>query len=149
MTNKIKKQTLLGKMPNKKKPASVTQKRPVTQPQAYRPKTNEVITATAAQPKKSRKGIILFAIILLGFVMMPKPILITYQALGMVSQSVFWPGVFGHGAIVFDSSLSPMANLERDTLYLCRDKTLPSSCQKYQIIQQQGFFAALKKLISD
>ena len=79
----------------------------------------------------------------------PKPQLLTYEKLGLVTQSVYWPGLFGYGAMLFDSNLQPNADLARNSLYLCQNNKQPDTCQKYRITEQGGFFSALNKLILD
>ncbi len=150
MTNKIKKQSLLGKTPQRKKTQPVSNKRkaPTTTPKTAAEQSNSANTTVQAKPK-SRTLMITLAILLLGFLITPKPQLITYQKLGLVTQSVYWPGIFGYGANLFDSSLEPRADLERNTLYLCQNLKQPDSCQKYRITEQKGVFSAIKKLILD
>ncbi|OHU86768.1 MULTISPECIES: hypothetical protein [Pseudoalteromonas] len=109
-------------------------------------------STTQNLPPSSRKSptkwIVLGVIMLIALVF-PKPKLITYEKLGLVSQSVYWGGLPGIDPVLFDSNLHPRPALERDTLYLCADLNNPDSCQKYQIIEQNGFISALKKLILD
>ena len=99
--------------------------------------------------KKSKARWYTLAAVVLILLITPKPILITYEKLGMVSQSVFWQGIFGYGANLFDSTLSPRADLSRNVIYLCQDKRKPDTCQKYRVTDKSGFFAAMKKLTID
>ncbi|CAM4254370.1 hypothetical protein BIW53_13725 [Pseudoalteromonas byunsanensis] len=104
-----------------------------------------------SQPKarKSPTKWIVLGVIMLIVLLFPKPKLITYEKLGLVSQSVYWGGLPGIDPVLFDSHLHPRPALDRDTLYLCADLNNPDSCQKYQIIEQNGFISALKKLLLD
>ncbi|NMM41627.1 hypothetical protein [Pseudoalteromonas arctica] len=147
MSNNIKKQSLLGKTPQRKKPTAPTSKRKapaqtnVTQPQTA--------SSELAETKKSRTGIIVAGVIMFAILVIPKPQLLTYEKLGLVTQSVYWPGLFGYGAMLFDSNLQPNADLARNNLYLCQNNKQPDTCQKYRVTEQAGFFSALQKLIWD
>lgn len=147
MSNKIKKQSLLGKTPARKKPTSTTKRRPAN-PQRVSPQTVQQAGASESVKKSASRWYAIAAVVLIMLIT-PKPVLITYEKLGMVSQSVYWPGVFGFGANLFDSTLIPRADLSRNVIYLCQDKRDPASCQKYRVTEQSGFFAAMKKLIMD
>ena len=147
MSNKIKKQSLLGKTPERKKPTQTKRQRPTRQQQARAQAAQQ--SAPEIELKKSKTRWYALAAVVLILLITPKPVLITYEKLGMVSQSVFWPGVFGYGANLFDSTLSPRADLSRNIIYLCQDKRKPDTCQKYRVKEQSGFFAAMKKLIMD
>ncbi|MFY8325471.1 hypothetical protein [Pseudoalteromonas sp. ZZD1] len=150
MSNKIKKQSLLGKAPQRKKTQPSTNKRnaAINTTNTTIENSNSTNTTTQSKPK-SRVLIITLVILLLIFLITPKPQLITYQKLGLVTQSVYWPGLFGYGANLFDSSLKPRADLERNTLYLCQNLKQPATCQKYRVTETKGFFAAMSKLILD
>jgi hypothetical protein len=74
----------------------------------------------------------------------PKPTLLTYKKLGMVGKSIYWPGVFGYGATLVDSHLHPKFDDKRKSLYLCSDLQNPQSCQKYQVIADDGLISAIK-----
>ncbi len=147
MSNKIKKQSLLGKAPKRKKTTSIQQPAPQKRRQAHAQTSQKI--ASVIKTKKTNARWYTLIVIVLIILITPKPVLITYEKLGMVSQSVFWPGVFGYGANVFDSTLSPRANLGRNVIYLCQDKHKPDTCQKYRITENSGFIAALKKLFLD
>lgn len=146
MSKKIKKQSLLGKTPKQKKPIRPTTARATSNSAPVTPATpNNVRLENKKNPTKWYA----LALIILILLITPKPTLITYEKLGMVTSSVYWPGLFGYGATLFDSSLEPIADLNRGTLYLCQDLLQPTTCHKYNITQQHGFFPALKKLALD
>ena len=148
MSNKIKKQSLLGKTPQRKKTQQPSTKRAASVTSQNTTGTGSEVNAQDSKPKR-RTLIITSVVLVLGFLITPKPQLITYQKLGLVTQSVYWPGIFGYGANLFDSSLQPRADLERNTIYLCQDLKQPATCQKYRVTEKSGFFAAMKKLILD
>ncbi|CAM4322235.1 hypothetical protein [Pseudoalteromonas ostreae] len=146
MSNNIKKQSLLGKTPQRKKPTTTNKRKAPTQ-------TNVAQTQTAsselAETKKNRTGLIVAGVIVFAILIIPKPQLLTYEKSGLVTQSVYWPGLFGYGAMLFDSNLQPNADLARNSLYLCQNNKQPDTCQKYRVTEQAGFFSALQKLILD
>lgn len=146
MSKKIKKQSLLGNTPERKKNTRPTVKRATSNPA---PESSTAPINDVQVHKKSLAKWYVLALVILILLFMPKPTLITYEKLGMVTSSVYWPGFFNYGAMLFDSSLEPVADLNRGTLYLCQDTSMPTTCHKYNITQQHGFFPALKKLIID
>lgn len=155
MAKPSKKQSLLGQVQsNQKKRTNTTKNRRPSPQQIAAMKAQQTAQAQQAQtatdndrPKGKGKWIALAAIGIL-FVVLPKPQLITYEKLGLVASSVYWPGLTGIDPVLFDSNLHPKPALERNTLYLCHDLKNPDTCQKYQIIKQEGFIAAMMELIS-
>ncbi|BED89812.1 MULTISPECIES: hypothetical protein [unclassified Pseudoalteromonas] len=146
MSNNTKKQSLLGKTPQKRKaPVKKPRNRPQTAPQ---PSTKPTTSTPAELPVKSKKWLLItLAVIFAVAIIFPKPTLLTYKKLGLVSESIYWPGVFGHGRTLLDSNLHPQLDEKRNALYLCADLKAPQSCQKYQLIKNNGFFAALTSYI--
>lgn len=149
MSNNQKKQSLLGKTPQRRKPTTASKKKGTSQLPSSIQSVDEQQITIGANNKKTKAKLIITGVILLIAVSVPKPQLITYEKLGLVTQSVYWPGMFGYGATLFDSSLQPQADLTQNSLYLCRNMKQPDSCQKYRITENAGFFAALKKLMMD
>ncbi|WP_046006686.1 hypothetical protein [Pseudoalteromonas rubra] len=155
MAQKPKKQALLGqvdarskkKQPRQKKRLSPQQQKALQQQQLQQ--QAQLAAAQQAQAKSGKTRWIVAAVILLLVILFPKPKLITYEKIGLVAQSVYWPGLPGVDPVLFDSNLHIRPALERNTLYLCQDERDPDSCQKYQIIKQQGFISALMALILD
>ncbi|MEQ2355631.1 hypothetical protein [Pseudoalteromonas piscicida] len=154
MAKPSKKQSLLGQVQsNQKKRTSTTKNRRPSPQQIAAMKAQQTAQAQQAQtatdndrPKGKGKWIAL-AVIGILFVVLPKPQLITYEKLGLVASSVYWSGLPGIDPVLFDSNLHPKPALERNTLYLCHDLKNPDSCQKYQIVKQEGFIAAMMKLL--
>ncbi|MCG7553971.1 hypothetical protein KIJ96_14980 [Pseudoalteromonas piscicida] len=154
MAKPSKKQSLLGQVQsNQKKRTSTTKNRRPSPQQIAAIKAQQTAQAQQAQtatdndrPKGKGKWIAL-AVIGILFVVLPKPQLITYEKLGLVASSVYWSGLPGIDPVLFDSNLHPKPALERNTLYLCHDLKNPDSCQKYQIVKQEGFIAAMMKLL--
>ena len=141
MSNNTKKQSLLGKTPQKRK---TPVKKPRNRPQTASQSSANPTSTPADQPVKSKKGLLItLAIIFAVAIIFPKPTLLTYKKLGMVSESIYWPGVFGKGAMLIDSNLHPQLDSKRKSLYLCSDLQKPQSCQKYQVIADNGLFAAI------
>ncbi|KZN37692.1 hypothetical protein [Pseudoalteromonas luteoviolacea] len=148
-----KKQTLLNKSEFQKQQANKKKKQRLSPQQQMRQQAlqqQNMQAATAEAPaKKGIKRLIFIGVLAIAVILFPKPQLITYKKLGLVAQSVYWPGLPGVKPILFDSVLQPVPALDRDTLYLCQDVSNPDTCQKYAIIKQEGFFAALKSLLMD
>ncbi|ASD66412.1 hypothetical protein [Pseudoalteromonas piscicida] len=159
MAKPSKKQSLLGQVQsNQKKRTSTTKnRRPSPQQiaamkaqqtaQAQQATASQTQSSTGDEKSKGKGKWIALAVIGILFVVLPKPQLITYEKLGLVASSVYWSGLPGIDPVLFDSNLHPKPALERNTLYLCHDLKNPDTCQKYQIIKQEGFIAAVMKLI--
>ena len=144
MSKTPKKQSLLGKTPARKKTIQKNKTQATSQRQAQTNQHN-IDAALNSQEPKAKKGLLItLAIIAVIIVAFPKPTLLTYKKLGMVSESIYWPGVFGYGATLIDSNLHPKFDDKRKSLYLCRDLQNPQSCQKYQVIADDGLISAIK-----
>lgn len=144
MSTNTKKQSLLGKAPRSTKTTKNKQNRSTaTKPNNIKQSANTSANNKAAQKSKSSLldtlGLLLFIIIII-----PKPTLLSYHKLGMVSNSIYWPGVFGYGATLLDSNLQPQLDSKRKALYLCTDTVNSKSCQKYKVIADNGIIAAIK-----
>ena len=155
MAKPSKKQSLLGQTqpPKKKRPSNSKNRRPSPQ-QAAAIKAQQAAALQAQQaamesekPKSKTKWLVA-AVLAVVFILFPKPQLITYEKLGLVAESVYWPGLPGVSPMLFDSNLHAKSAMDRNTLYLCHDLQNPDSCQKYKVIKQQGFMAAMIKLVS-
>ena len=150
MSNQSKKQSLLGQIQPQKKKRPSNQKKKRSSPQQQRAAQAQVQAQQSVSEKsKGIKRWIILSIIALIFIVFPKPQLITYEKVGVVATSVYWSALPGLDPVIFDSSLHPRPALDKNTLYLCMNKLDPDTCQKYQIIKKEGFFSALKVLISN
>jgi len=144
MSTNTKKQSLLGKAPRSTKTTKNKQNRSTaTKPNNIKQSANTSANNKAAQKSKSSLlttlGLLLFIIIII-----PKPTLLSYHKLGIVSNSIYWPGVFGYGATLLDSNLQPQLDSKRKALYLCIDTVNSKICQKYKVIADNGIIAAIK-----
>lgn len=144
MSTNTKKQSLLGKSSRSTKTTKNKQNRSTTtKPNNIKQSANTAANNKAVQKSKSglliTLGLLLFIIIII-----PKPTLLSYHKLGMISNSIYWPGVFGYGARLLDSNLQPQLDSKRKVLYLCTDTVNSNSCQKYKVIADNGVIAAIK-----
>lgn len=148
MNIKRKKRTLL------RSPLSKNTKKKSLRPPSH-PIDNLITKAPAkslsSHPPKSNQKMVGSLILLIALVLfiIPKPKLITYEALGSVTQSIYWSGFPTMKPKLYDTSLHLNAALEKDTLYLCYDEFDPKSCQRYQIIEQSGLLSILINAIKD
>ncbi|TMP79309.1 hypothetical protein CWB73_14440 [Pseudoalteromonas phenolica] len=153
MSNQSKKQSLLGQVNPQQKKRQSSQKKKRLSPQQQRAAIAQAqLAQTQLNNPPKQKGIkrwITLSVIALLIIVFPKPQLITYEKLGVVATSVYWSALPGLDPVIFDSSLHPRPALDKNTLYLCMNKLDPDTCQKYQIIKKEGFFSALKALISN
>ena len=82
-------------------------------------------------------------IISLFYFVGPKPQLLTYEKMGITSQSIYWPGFYKYNAFILDSNLKANANIQSNNLFLCHDNIKNLPCQKYKITNIQGPFSAM------
>ncbi len=78
------------------------------------------------------------AVLLLAFILTPKPELIVYQQLNIQAKSVYWPGIFGFGAGLADSQMLVYLDDERREMRLCYAETSAVQCSKYRITHRGG-----------
>lgn len=147
MSKQTKKQSLLGQAQTKR-PNKRTAKR--NKPAQNVPQQTTTINVQQ-QPEIKRGKIkwIILALLLLLFIIFPKPKLLIYQKLGLVAESIYWDGLPGIEPLLLDSKLHPRSSLEQDILYLCTNKNDPKTCQRYHIIEQRGIISAAQKYLLD
>ena len=146
MAIEIKRQQLLNKKPKGKKPQSET--KPKQQPQKVPQQAQQKQTKTATVVNKS-SGVkkffqLFFILFLIGLIIIPKPKLLVYQKLGLVTNSVYIPGWFGAPGKIIDSSQRIIIEENLGLVYLCYKKTQPKEhCNRYTFVEEKGMFAAL------
>ncbi|TMP46124.1 hypothetical protein CWB96_05585 [Pseudoalteromonas citrea] len=145
MSKQAKKQSLLGQTQGKRPNRRPTQKK--TNPTANNTATNS--TPVVEEKSSSKAKWLIMGILVIFIIAFPKPKLLTYEKLGLVAQSIYWPGLPGVDPVLLDSTLYPQPALDRNTLYLCADRADPKTCHKYQIIEQKGIFSVIYKYILD
>jgi hypothetical protein len=141
--SKKNKQSLLGKTPATTKNKQKIKRQAPSQRSANVAQNPATSININNKPKSKKGGLITLGIIALIILAFPKPTLLTYKKLGMVSESVYWPGLFGYGATIIDSNLYPQLDSRGKSLYLCSDLQNPQSCQKYKVMANNGLFAAI------
>lgn len=152
MAIELKRQSLLDKKKkdNNKKDASQLGKRPAqAQPEpkatAQKPRSRK-----AAPAAKKGRGILkkitqlFFAVLLVAAIIVPKPQLIVYKKLNLVSRSIYLPGWFGAPGKFLDSSQRVIINKPLNLIYLCFSIKQPKEqCNRYLFIEQKGMVPAL------
>lgn len=92
--------------------------------------------------QKAKVWLSLLTLLLIVFVITPKPALLQYQSAGLVTQSIYIPGWFGKSGTILDTNQRAVLVEEEQSLYLCFEGQTREQCSKYQLRQQQGLFAA-------
>ncbi len=88
------------------------------------------------------------SILLLGFVLVPKPQLIKYKSASIISEAIYWDG-FGSSGMLSDANAS-FVKLDNQTshLHICyglgEEK---SNCQEYKVLENRGFSGAIGHLL--
>lgn len=145
MSIKIKRQKLIDPTKQNKKRKSPSATKPQNAAQVQ-PKKEQI---TTVEKKSSHAKYFLLGFIVLAGLIIPKPNLIKYQKLGVVTESIYWPGFIGIEAKLFDSNLTVSGDIDSGALYFCDQLNTEIGCQKYHIIEQKGLFGALQHLVSD
>lgn len=146
MSIKIKQQKLIDPTKANKKKRGSAQNKQTTQKKVP-PKVN-VATQSTTKKGLSKSTIVVISLFALLAIAIPKPSLITYQKLGIVTNSIYWPGFLIFESQLLDSNLTVSGNIENNSLYICDQLNNKASCQKYKIIEQQGFFASIAHYFS-
>ncbi|AWB68548.1 hypothetical protein C2869_20030 [Saccharobesus litoralis] len=106
------------------------------------------------KPEKTQADIIKQRIIvgvlaLLILYTLPYPQLIKYEKLKIVTESVYIPSYLGiTDGFILDSYGDVSIQGGGRWMYICNQVADKNNCQRYQVIERKGFFAALKKLLS-
>lgn len=145
MAIEIKRQQLLNDKPKGKKPQSKPPNKP--QPQKVPQQAQQKQTKSAAQVNKSsgnKKFIqFIFGLFIIGLIIVPKPKLLVYQKLGLVSNSIYIPGWFGATGYIMDSSQRVIIEDNLGLVYLCYQKDQPKEhCNRYTFVEEKGMIAA-------
>lgn len=155
MAKQLKKASLLSEADKQKLLKKAGNKKPLTQAQtattaipAGRTVTrsatgsnNEEQTSTStAKNFKVWAGISI--VLLVAFILAPKPQLIEYQSSGLTTQSVYMPGWFGKPGVILDTNQRAVLAEKEQSLYLCFEGQSNEQCAKYHLRKQQGFIAA-------
>lgn len=145
MAIELKRQQLLDKKPKGKKPKSDTSK--TQQPQKVPQQAQQKQTKSAAQVNKS-SGIkkffqLIFVLFIVGLIIVPKPKLLVYQKLGLVTNSVYIPGWFGAAGHIVDSTQRVIIEENLGLVYLCYQRDQPiEHCNRFTFVEEKGMIAA-------
>ncbi|MDF3124475.1 hypothetical protein [Rheinheimera sp. 1928-s] len=155
MAKQLKKASLLSEADKQKLLKKAGNKKPLTQAQttttaipaartvtrsATRSNNEEQTSTSTAKSFKVWAGISM--VLLVAFILAPKPQLIEYQSAGLTTQSVYMPGWFGKPGVILDTNQRAVLAEEEQSLYLCFEGQSNEQCAKYRLRKQQGFIAA-------
>lgn len=136
----IKRQRALDPEKLKKKKSRLA---PTTQKTPQATTNVEQVTVSKGKIFSSQRMLALLPLLLVLLVL-PKPTLLTYEKLNIVSKSIYWGGLFGVGEQMFDSHLAPHYDTDQHILYLCHQSEQEQTCNEYQVIDDAGPIAALQ-----
>jgi len=140
MSIKIKQQKLLKPEDLKKKPKK-TKKLKTLDSSVKNNNNKPAINMTNKVKKTNTKSIKLlgfFVFLSLIYFISPKPQLLTYEKMGMINKSIYWPGFYKFKPFILDSNLRANANIQANNLFLCHENITTLPCQKYKIINIEG-----------
>jgi len=140
MSIKIKQQKLLKPEELKKKPKK-TKKLKSQDSNVKNINNKPTINVPHKVKKQNTKSIKLLgfmAFLSLIYFISPKPQLLTYEKMGMINKSIYWPGFYKFKPFILDSNLRANANIQANNLFLCHEKLTTLPCQKYKIIDIEG-----------
>jgi hypothetical protein len=145
MSIKIKQTKLMGKADQKKKsqPKKAAPKQAPVQQQASAP------TLQVTETKKPKMGLwVTLAVVAVVALITPKPRLITYEAKGHVTQSIYWPGFLFIEGKLFDSTLSVDEQQNGKVLYICDKQNQSIGCQKFKLVQEHNLIETISYYFS-
>lgn len=155
MAKQIKKASLLSEAEKQKLLKKAGNKKPLTQPQNTASSATELRTASRSASKRATEEqaatstatmrnicLGLALLVLVVFVIAPKPQLLEYHSAGLTTQSIYMPGWFGAEGTILDTNQRAVLAEDEQRLYLCFAEQSKEQCAKYQLRQQQGFIAA-------
>ena len=143
MSIKIKQQKLL-------KPEDLKKKQKKTKKQAAKPipsqnkstiKSKNLTDEAKKTNTKSVKFLVFIVFLAIIYFISPKPQLLTYEKVGIINKSIYWPGFYNFKPFILDSNLKANANIRANHLFLCHETITTLPCQKYRIINTEGLFA--------
>lgn len=145
MSIKIKQTKLMGKADQKKK----TQPKKTQAQQTAQQAPSVAKKVEVVEPKKSKKGLwITLGVLAVIALITPKPRLITYEAKGHVTQSIYWPGFLFIEGKLFDSTLSVDEQQDGRVLYICDKQNQTIGCQKFKLVQEHNMIETISYYFS-
>ncbi|EWH08997.1 hypothetical protein DS2_14524 [Catenovulum agarivorans DS-2] len=151
--NSPQKQQLLNKEEFQKQLRQKQQKAAIDKQQALiKQKMAQIQAAQAAQApvvakKPSKAKWYFLALLALVAALLPYPKIITYEKLGVVAESIYIPSRFGSKAFLLDTNAEVQVDGQNRWLYLCNTLQGQRHCNRYDIVDTQGFFAAVGKYL--
>lgn len=107
----------------------------------------EAAEAAAKNPKKkSLVWVYLLGILLVAFLVTPKPSIVVYRNLHLIAESIYIPSYFGTQAKLLDSAGDIQIDDDNLWLYICNTYAKEKQCQRFDIIEQKGWIDVIKKL---
>lgn len=88
--------------------------------------------------KATRVKVALVGIVLLLLLLFPKPQLIRYEYANMVSESIYWDGLYGPAQLLDSNAKFVSLDEDTDHLHVCFNKE-NDNCLRYKIIENKGF----------
>lgn len=155
MAKQAKRTSLLSEADRQKLLKKAGNKKPITQGQSAAEGTSTARTLPRSAnsfstdeltktPSAHKTKIWLGAAVLLitVFITAPKPQLLEYQSLGLITKSIYMPGWFGKPGVILDTNQRAVLAEDEQSLYLCFEGQSNEQCAKYQLSRQQSFIAA-------
>ncbi|WP_016956312.1 hypothetical protein [Catenovulum agarivorans] len=98
--------------------------------------------------KPSKAKWYFLALLAIVAALVPYPKVITYEKLGIVAESIYVPSRFGSKAMLLDTNADVQLDSQNRWLYLCNTLQGERHCNRYDIVETQGFFAAVNKYLN-
>ncbi len=161
MAKQVKRASLLSEADKQKLLKKAGNKKPLAKAQAATtapsaPVSDRMVSAQPALQKQKSGSIgigiklwsVVAALLLIAFILVPKPKLLEYESAGLTTQSIYMPGWFGAQGTILDTNQRALLAEDEEILYLCFAGQSNEQCTKYQIRQQQSFIAAAQYWLS-
>jgi hypothetical protein len=147
MAKNIKKVGLLKDADSSKKPASAPASSAKSANTVTQQQFKTIPLEEAETKSKGKLWLYLLLLIIIVLVAIPKPELIVYRKMNIQASSIYWPGLFGHGAGLLDSHLQVIIDAGRNEMSLCFEAKSNTDCQTYLIERRDGLFGVIGHLL--
>ncbi|WP_199609408.1 hypothetical protein [Flocculibacter collagenilyticus] len=150
MAEPIKRKKLLTKETGKKKLSQPKAQPSPQQTQLDKQRAEYEKKQLAEKKAKAAKiKFSLLALLVVIYIIIPKPQVLVYEKLNMVSESIYWPGFTKEQAIMLDTNQQVIIDEQLNIIYFCYRGENKQNCQKYTLIERKGMFAAAKLYFSN
>ncbi|WP_143871304.1 hypothetical protein [Catenovulum sediminis] len=136
------KQTYQKQLVQKKQQAAIERQQALIQQKLAQIQNAEQASYPQVKKKRNTKWY-LMALLLIVAMFLPYPQVIVYEKLGVVAESIYIPSRFGSEDFMLDTNADVQIDNASRWLYLCTTLQNERQCNRFDIVEQRGFFSAI------